>query len=174
MKVKKLYILIAVVLVAAVLGVAYFALGRAPVPVVGTGDTIEVYYTGTLTNGTQFGSNFGGQPLQFTVGANQVIEGFDQGVIGMKLNETKNLTVPVNEAYGPVKPGLIIMVPLSAFKNNMATVGMTIDDNTTNGMVQGIVTAVNSTAATVNFNPPLAGKTLMFQVKVVGIQKAAT
>jgi len=168
---KQLYVLIAVVVVVAVLGIAYFAL-RSNAATVVEGDNVSVYYTGTLTNGTEFGSNVGGQPLQFTVGSNNVIPGFSEGIIGMKINETKQITIPANEAYGPVNQALIISVPISAFENRTVVKGMVVSENTTNGPVSGVVTVVNTTAATVDFNPPLAGQTLIFSVKVISIQKS--
>lgn len=179
MQYNKIYILIIALVVVAVLGAVYFSVsGRfGPVagnssPVVGNGDTIEVYYTGTLTNGTVFDSNVGRQPLQFTVGSNQIIPGFDQGVLGMRLNETRNITIPASEAYGQVNPALIIMVPVSAFQNQTVQPGMIVTQNTSSGEASGIITAVNATTATIDFNPPLAGQTLIFEIKVVGIEKA--
>lgn len=185
---KPLYIIIAVIVVAALLCVAYFALSGAhnasgngnavqayngsSLPIVSNGDTVQVYYTGTFTNGTEFGSNFGGQPLQFTVGANEVIPGFEDGILGMALNETKEITVPANEGYGQINPAMIVNVPLSVFRNQTVNIGTSVSENSTNGRVSGIVTAVNATIATINFNPPLAGQTLIFSIKVVGIQKA--
>ncbi len=171
-KVKPLYALIAVALVIAVIGVLYYAIGVAGAPKVVTGDTVQVYYTGTLTNGTVFDSNVGKQPLQFTVGANQVIPGFEQGVIGMTLNQNRTLTIPANEAYGQVDPALFIQVPLTEFGNYTVKQGGPITETSATGQqYQGIVTALNSTTATVDFNPPLAGQTLVFSVKVVGITK---
>lgn len=181
--------MIAVIVVVALLGVAYLVLrgGTATVAgngnktqvynggslsVVSDGDIVGVYYTGAFTNGTQFGSNVGGQPLQFTVGSNEVIPGFDQGILGMTLNGTKTITVPANEAYGQINPALIVQVPLSAFGNQTIRAGMVVSENATSGRVSGIVTAINTTTATINFNPPLAGQTLVFSVKVVSIQKA--
>ncbi len=167
-------ILIAILLVLAVAYFAFFS-SNATVPTVVKGDTIGVYYTGTLTNGTVFGSNVGQQPLQFTVGSGQVIPGFDQGVIGMKLNQTRNLTIPANAAYGPINPALIIKAPLSQFKNRNVTVGMPVTETQSNGQqAQGTVIAVNSTTATINFNSPLAGQTLIFSIKVVKIQQNST
>lgn len=181
---NKLYVVLAVVIVVvALLGVAYFAFGshsgilaqmRSSGPVVSNGDMVTVYYTGTFTNGTEFGTNVGGQPLQFTVGSNDVISGFQAGIVGMGLNQTKNITVPANEAYGEVNPALIVNVPLSAFGNSIVNKGMEVSENTSSGVASGLVTAVNKTAATIDFNPPLAGKTLKFSIKVVGIQKPQT
>ena len=70
--------------------------------VVENGDSIEVHYTGTLVNGEKFDSSYDrDQTLPFTVGAGQMISGFDTGVVGMALGETKNLVLSPEEAYGP-------------------------------------------------------------------------
>ena len=168
---KPLYILLAVILVAAIIGVAYMVTSNSGAPVVATGDTVQVYYTGTLVNGTVFDSNVGKEPLNFTVGSGQLIKGFDQGVVGMKLNETKTITIPANEAYGPVNPNLIVHVPLKDFNNQTVNVGMIVRESSNGHQMQGTVTAVNSTNATVDFNSPLAGQTLIFRIKVVSIKK---
>lgn len=69
--------------------------------VVESGDSIEVHYVGTLTDGEKFDSSRDrDQTLPFTVGAGQMIAGFDAGVVGMKLGETKNLEIPAAQAYG--------------------------------------------------------------------------
>jgi FKBP-type peptidyl-prolyl cis-trans isomerase 2 len=171
--VKPLHIGIIVVIVAIVaIAAVYFLTNNAGAQVVQKGDTVSVYYTGTLTNGTVFDSNVGKETFNFTVGANEVIPGFDQGVIGMKLNETKTITIPANEAYGPVNPSLIVKVPKSSFTNQSVEVGMYVTQTTNGQQYQGVVTAVNSTTVTVDFNSPLAGQTLIFQIKLVGIKKA--
>jgi peptidylprolyl isomerase len=184
-----IYVLIAVLAVAVVSAVLYMDFGHsakalaplvpsAGASVVAPGDTVQVYYTGTFTNGTVFGSNVGKQPLVFIDGANQLIEGFDQGVVGMGLNETKTITVPADEGYGEVNPNLIIQVPISEFKNQTnnrtISVGMNVTTENSNGQqLQGIIKSVNATTVTVDFNPPLAGQTLIFSIKVVGIQSPA-
>ncbi|MDE1870889.1 MAG: peptidylprolyl isomerase [Candidatus Micrarchaeota archaeon] len=165
---KPLYPILIIVVAAAIIGSAYFVLSGAATPAVAAGDNVSVYYTGKFTNGTVFDTNVGKQPLQFTAGSNQLIEGFDQGVIGMKLNETKTITLPPSQAYGEVNPSLIVQVPLSSFGNQTVSVGMVV---TTSSYQQGTITAVNATTATVDFNPPLAGDTLVFTIKVVGIKK---
>ena len=166
-----MYILIAVIVVIVLVGVVYVVTNSSAAPVVATGDNVSVYYTGTYTNGTVFDSNVGKEPFTFTVGANQVITGFDQAVIGMRLNESKNITLSANEAYGEVNPNMIIKVPLSQFANGTVTVGMNVSENQDGQIFEGVVTEVNSTTATVDFNPKLAGKTLLFEIKVVQIQK---
>ena len=169
---KPLYLGLIVVIVAAILGGAYWAVSGSGGLVVANGDTVQVYYTGSLANGMIFNTNVGNnnQSLQFTIGANEVIPGFEQAVIGMKVNQTKTVTIPVNEAYGPVNPQLIIQVPLSSFGNQSVKVGTVARETSGGKQAQGIVTAVNATDATVNFNSPLAGQVLIFKITVVGIQ----
>lgn len=167
---KPLYLLVAAALVVCLVGLLYFEMGNASASTVAAGDGIEVYYTGTLANGTVFDSNVGGTAFNFTVGANEVIPGFDQGVIGMKLNENRTITIPANEAYGQVNPALIVTAPLAEFTNRTAFKGEIVTGIVDNQTRRGTVIAVNTVAATVNFNSPLAGQTLIFNVKVVAIR----
>ncbi|MDE1827643.1 MAG: peptidylprolyl isomerase [Candidatus Micrarchaeota archaeon] len=177
-EIKPLYILAAII----VIGVIYLAISSTSAkaagvsaPVVATGDNISVEYTGTFTNGTVFDTNAGNgkPPLTFKVGGGQLIQGFDMGVIGMSLNETKNITIPPEQAYGPVDPSLIIPVPLSAFGNQSSSIKLGDQISTIISGIQrrGVVTSLNATVATVNFNAPLAGQTLIFKIKVLSIQK---
>ncbi len=73
-----------------------------PSKVVAPGDTVAVEYTGRLEDGEIFDATerHGGEPLKFEVGAGQMIKGFDRGVIGMKVGETRTLTIPPEDAYG--------------------------------------------------------------------------
>ena len=166
-------IVVAIVAIAA-LAVAYVEANASPV--VAVGDNVSVYYTGTFTNGTVFNTNVNGQLFNFTVGSGQVIQGFDSAVVGMKAGQNKTVTIPANEAYGEVNPGLIENVSRSYFGNQTVQVGMTVTStsNSTNAgthTTHGVVTAVNSTTVTVNFNSPLAGKTLVFTIHVVKISR---
>jgi len=90
------------------------------------GDNISVNYTGSFVNGKVFDTsiekvaeennlpphNGGYKPLNFTVGKGEVIKGFDEGVIGMKVGETRKLTIPPENAYGPINPGMIRTIPI--------------------------------------------------------------
>ncbi|MGC8478758.1 MAG: FKBP-type peptidyl-prolyl cis-trans isomerase [Candidatus Micrarchaeia archaeon] len=152
----------------AIIAAAAFAFYILDVPTVVAGDTVSVYYTGSFTNGTVFSTNVGGTPFNFTVGANQVISGFQNAVIGMKVGESKTVEIPPSEGYGYVNQSRIIVVPISVFRNNTPKVGEVI---TTITGSQGEIEAINATNATINFNSPLAGKTLVFNIKVLSIKK---
>ena len=167
---KKIYVPTAIAIIVIVLA-AFVYVSSKPAQTVASGDTVGVYYTGMFQNGTVFNSNVGQQPLQFIVGSGQMIPGFDNAVIGMTLNETKNVTLTPTDAYGYANPNLIISVPISAFGNHTVTIGMPVSETAGGQQFSGIVTAMNASNVLVDFNPPLAGKTLLFSIKVVSIQK---
>ncbi len=167
---KFIYLIVALISIVTILFVYYALTAHAGSPAsIGTvspGDNVSVYYTGYLTNGTVFGSNVGQNPLNFVVGSSHIITGFNNAVIGMSLGETKNITLPPSEAYGDVNKSLIITVPISVFQNQTVYLGETVG----NAYQQGRIISLNRTNATINFNPPLAGDTLVFSIKVVGIK----
>ena len=74
------------------------------------GDSVRVHYTGKMNNGTKFDTSRDGNPLEFTIGEGKIIPGFEKIVIGMKLGDTKTVTVPSDEAYGPRRDDRIITV----------------------------------------------------------------
>jgi peptidylprolyl isomerase len=133
-------------------------------------DAIEVFYTGTLDDGTVFDSNVGGAPLKFTVGSGELIKGFDEGVVGMKLNETKKVAIKAEDAYGNKRDELIVEVPKDNFGDAEIKEGMGV--RTEDGH-EGTVISVGEKSVKVDFNPQLAGKDLNFEIKVASIKKGA-
>jgi len=162
--------LLFIVILAALVGI-YAVLGPPASATVAVGDTIKVNYTGTFTNGTVFDSSAGKQPLEFAVGSGQLIKGFDQAVLGMKLNEEKTVTIPPNDAYGQRNLTNIEQVPLSQLGNLTVKIGMSLTKSINGQRYVGTVIAISDNEVVVDFNPPLAGQTLVFKIKVVDIQK---
>ncbi len=138
---------------------------------VGSGDTIKVEYIGKLTDGTVFDKSEGRGPLEFVAGSGQMIKGFDEAVIGMKLNEEKEVTIPPEKAYGAASDkGQTVVVPVASVGGDgNVTVGMPVSTRT--GQT-GTIIEVSGGNATIEFRHPLSGKTLVFWMKVVDIQKA--
>ena len=131
------------------------------------GDTVSVQYVGRLTDGNIFDSSIGKDPLTFVAGAGQMIKGFDAAVIGMAVGEKKTVTLPPEEAYGPVDPARIVVLDANKFGDfNGLTVGMQV--GSAQGL-QGTVEAKTDKNATINFNHELAGKTLVFDIVLVSI-----
>jgi peptidylprolyl isomerase len=75
-----------------------------------TGDNVLIHYTGKLEDGTVFDSSRDRDPLQFSIGAGQVIPGFESAVMGMSPGESKTHTIEANQAYGPHRPEMVIVV----------------------------------------------------------------
>jgi FKBP-type peptidyl-prolyl cis-trans isomerase 2 len=131
------------------------------------GDSISVNYTGKLVNGEFFDSSIGREPLAFTAGAGQMIKGFDDAVIGMKIGDKKTITLKPSEAYGEVNPQAIITVDANELPNfDQLQVGMELASS--NG-ARGTITAKTDTNAVIDFNHSLAGKTLIFEIELVSI-----
>lgn len=134
-------------------------------------DNIKVHYTGTLNSGEVFDSSEGREPLAFTAGAGQMIKGFDDAVIGMELNESKTVTIPSEEAYGPVQDQLIQEIPKSSLPEGLnPEVGQKLSSRYPDGQ-EVIVEVVKATedSITIDANHVLAGKDLTFEIKVVEI-----
>jgi peptidylprolyl isomerase len=131
------------------------------------GDIVKVHYVGTLDDGTEFDSSYGRDPLEFEVGTDQVIAGFDAAVHGMVVGEKKTVRIPPEEAYGPVDEELIFDVPIEQAPDDVA-VG---DEVLIDGTVYGRVTAVGDTTVTIDTNHRFAGEALNFEIELVSINE---
>jgi peptidylprolyl isomerase len=136
------------------------------------GDTVHVHYTGTLDDGTQFDSSAGGDPLVFTLGAGQVIPGFEDAIEGMETGQKKTEHIEVGNAYGARREELVFDVPRDQMPEgaevevgDMLRVGFPDGSDAT---VQ--VTALDGQTVTLDANHPLAGKALTFELELVNIE----
>ena len=137
----------------------------------GDGDTVSVHYTGTLDDGSQFDSSEGGDPIEFTLGANQMIAGFEQVVYGMQVGEAKTVTIPPAQGYGLRNENLVVEMDLDEFPGGSATVGQQMQLTFSNGRTAAaVVTEVNEATVTVDANHFLAGKDLTFEIRLVSIR----
>jgi FKBP-type peptidyl-prolyl cis-trans isomerase 2 len=134
-------------------------------------DKVKVHYKGTLDNGQIFDSSEGKDPLEFTLGTGQVISGFDKGVIGMEVNQSKTINIPCAEAYGEVREELIQEVPKSQLPEEIKPeVGLQLVSKTPDGnQIPLVVTEVKEQSIVVDANHPLAGQDLTFEVTLVEI-----
>lgn len=136
------------------------------------GDVVKVEYTGTFENGEVFDSSEKhGQPLEVTVGEQQVIKGFESALMGMNEGEEKSVTLPPAEAYGDVNPQLVQTVPKDKLPQDQEIKeGMMLGVGLPTGQqVPATVKKVTESDVTIDLNHPLAGKTLNFKLKVVSI-----
>ncbi|MDJ0909147.1 MAG: peptidylprolyl isomerase [Woeseiaceae bacterium] len=136
-----------------------------------SGDTVKIHYTGTLDDGTQFDSSAGREPLEFQLGAGQVIPGFDAAVDGMGVGENKSVRIEASSAYGERHDQLIQQVPRSALPEEIKPeIGMALQSQSPEGQVMNLVIVeVSEETITVDGNHPLAGQALNFDIELVAI-----
>ncbi len=136
------------------------------------GDKIKVHYHGKLTSGETFDKSEGREPLAFEVGSGMVIRDFDDGVIGMAVGEKKTIQIPVDEAYGPKNPEMIVNMPKDRFPADLQIeVGMPLLMSDQNGQqFQVVVSEILEDSITLDANHPLAGQELVFDLELVEIE----
>ena len=142
--------------------------GGAAKQVAKAGDTVQVHYTGTLDDGTQFDSSKGKDPLTFTIGAGQVIPGFDKAVTGLEVGKSTKVHIAPADAYGEKRQDMILTFPAA-----QAPQGLKVGQRVPLGNGSAVVTAVSAESVTVDANHELAGKALNFELQLVSIQAPA-
>lgn len=138
------------------------------------GDTVQIHYTGTLTDGTVFDSSEGRDPLEFEVGSGMIIPGLDAAIPGMAVGDTKTVEVPSDQAYGPEHPEARQPIPRSELPDNIPQeVGTRLQMQNQDGQVINVaIVDVTETDIVIDANHPLAGKDLTFAIEMVGVQSA--
>jgi len=138
----------------------------------GEGDTVRVHYTGTLADGTEFDSSRDLAPLEFTLGAGQMIPGFEEAAYGMKVGEKKTVTIPAAEAYGEYRENLVMVMDRAELPEGVdyqpdATMVVSFKDGSVR---QARITDVTDTTVTFDANHRLAGEDLTFEIEMVSIR----
>lgn len=135
-----------------------------------SGDTVHVHYTGTLADGTEFDSSRGSDPLAFTVGAGDVIPGFDAAVTGMEVGETRTVTIPAAEAYGEPDPEQTLVVPRDQLPEGPVQLGDRMEIGLeTGGSIPVRVAEMDDETVTLDANHELAGEDLTFEITLADI-----
>ena len=141
-----------------------------------SGQFVSVTYKGTLENGEVFDTSEGRHPMEVEVGAGQVITGFEKALMGMALNEKKTFTLKPEEAYGYRDDSLTHSFKRSEIPAEIdVQVGQTVALSSPEGQqVPARVVEADEEKVVVDLNHPLAGKTLTFDIEVVGISSSPT
>jgi peptidylprolyl isomerase len=135
------------------------------------GDTVRIHYTGKLEDGTMFDSSDKREPLEFTIGKSKIIAGFEQAVIGMNPGDSKTVSIDVEHAYGAHRPDMVVSVDRKELPPDLKPVlGQQLQvSQDENNVIVACVTALTDTHITLDANHPLAGKNLVFDIKLVDI-----
>lgn len=140
-------------------------------PAVKNGDLVSVHYTGRLTTGEEFDSSQGREPLEFTVGAGQMIAGFDSAVVGMMIGEKKTIQIAPEDAYGEWHEENTLPFPKENLPQDMELeVGMQLTMRTQDGRPFPVtIHGFTEAEVILDANHMLAGKELEFDIEMVSV-----
>ena len=135
------------------------------------GDVVRVHYTGKLTNGDQFDSSAGKEPLEFKVGAGTMIKGFDAAMPGMTIGEKKTINISPEDGYGEKSEDAIIEFPRENVPKDMKLEpGMSLTLSNQEGHpVPVVVVEIKDNVIVLDANHFLAGQELVFDIELVEI-----
>jgi FKBP-type peptidyl-prolyl cis-trans isomerase SlyD len=160
----------------AALAAATFVLFGAPAaaqekaPVIEDGKTVGIEYTLKLEDGSTADTNVGGEPLVYVQGEQQILPALEAKLVGMKVDETRSVSLTPEEGYGPVQEEGVQTVPLEIIPEEARHEGARLVGQGPHGEpIYAMVKEVNEETAVVDLNHPLAGQTLHFDVKIVSI-----
>ena len=148
-----------------------------------TGDFVMFNYTGRFENGEVFDTSYEDVakekgiyfedreygPLGVNIGAGEIIAGLDEALIGMEIGEKKTITIPPEKGYGMPNPELVVEVPTSQFSEAGVEPVEGMYVMTDSGIAK--IASIGRDSVKLDFNHPLAGKTLIFDVEIVDIQR---
>ena len=135
------------------------------------GRSVQVHYKGSFDDGTIFDNSYErGQTIGFTVGEGEMIPGFDEAVNGMKVGETKNVKITSNDAYGEHDPEGVQEIDKNQFPNDFEfESGVVVEGTVGDRAIRGVISGINDATVTIDFNHPMAGKDLNFQIELVDV-----
>jgi len=133
------------------------------------GTKVQVHYTGTLDDGTQFDSSRDSEPLEIILGQGMVIPGFEKAIQTLEVGQTVTVTIPEEEAYGPHNEEMVIQIPRASFPPDIPTTlgGQIILRSPDGDEVPALIVDVNDEEATLDANHPLAGFALTFEIELI-------
>jgi peptidylprolyl isomerase len=136
-----------------------------------TGDSVRVHYTGKLDDGTVFDSSAGSEPIEFILGAHHVIPGFEDGVTGMEVGETKTILIPSDQAYGTRVDEMVLTIAREQVPPHITLeLGEMLELSQPSGeSVTVRITELTDATVTLDGNHPLAGEDLTFDLQLAEI-----
>jgi len=137
------------------------------------GNAVTIHYKGTLEEGTEFDSSHKRpEPMVVVVGTGQLIEGFDNALNGMGVGESKTVTLQAEDAYGPRDEEANVILGKDAFPDDFEfTEGMSVPLSGPEGTFMATLSDITDETVSADFNHPMAGKNLTFEIEVLNISK---
>jgi FKBP-type peptidyl-prolyl cis-trans isomerase 2 len=137
------------------------------------GDTVYVHYKGSLEDGTLFDSSEGNDPISFTIGAGEVITGFEEAIVGMSEGESKTERIVPGRGYGDRRDELVFSVGRDQMPEGEMAIGDMLSVGFPDGRTASVqIAELDDESVTLDANHPLAGKTLVFELELVSIEQS--
>lgn len=134
------------------------------------GRKVTMHFAIKLTDGQVVDSNFEGAPVEFEVGDGNIPEGFEAALTGLKVGDHLDLTIDPERGFGQHNPSNIQTLKRSDFKDMELEPGLVISFQEPGGELPGVIVEFDDERVEVDFNHPLAGKTILFEVQILNIQ----
>ena len=136
------------------------------------GDTVRVHYEGQLSDGTIFDSSLEREPIEFILGQDTVIPGFEQAVIGMEVGESKDVSIPPEDGFGEYSEDLVVNIEKSMLPPDInPELGMQLEVSSEEEETPRVFTIADiaEDSVTLDGNHPLAGKEIAFKIELLEI-----
>lgn len=135
---------------------------------VGEGTRVFLNFSLALEDGAEVDSNFGGEAVSFAIGDGSLLPGFERRIIGMQSGERKLFQVPPEEAFGQPNENNVQRVPRDGFDESLELeLGLVCSfADASGGELPGMIVGFDDSEVTVDFNHPLAGHTILFDVQI--------
>lgn len=172
---KKVVLSVSGVLLLAVIGGGsfYYLRGQAAAKIK-DGNVVRLQYTLSDDKGTLIESTKGKEPLTYTHGQGQILPGLEKELAGLGINDEKNIRLKPEEAYGPLDPQAFQEIPRKEIPQDALKVGNTLLATNDQGQLFPVrIHQIKDKTVILDFNHPLAGKTLSFAIKVLEINRAS-
>ena len=137
------------------------------------GQKVNVHYVGTLSDGTEFdNSRTRGTPLVFELGSGNVLPAFESAIKAMSVGDTKKFSLTADQAYGQPRDEAVQAIPKNRFDGEMELeVGQAVAATTPDGQpIRAIIRSIEDESVTLDFNHPLAGKDINFDVELLSVE----
>lgn len=139
--------------------------------VIENGNSVSIEYTLKLDDGTTVDTNVGEDPLTYTQGSSEILPTLEAALLGLAVGDTKEVQLTAEQGYGPVDPAGFQEVELSMVPEDARTVGTMLVATGPEGQQQPIkVHELKEESIVLDFNHPLAGQALKFDIKVLAIE----
>ena len=141
---------------------------------VGPGVTVSLHFSLTLDDGGVVDSNFDDKPASFTVGDGKLLPGFEKALFGLQAGDRRQLYIPPEQGFGQRNPNNLQTIPRSAFQSEITPVeGLVVSfADAAGGEMPGVIKQVGQDEVVIDFNHPLAGRTITFDVHILDVQPA--